>query len=321
MRSLAIVILLSACGGTVILLSACGGTVSDDVDASRADASPPAHDASTDAASADAARTDGARDSGPAPADAPGTPDSGGDSGPIDPCADRIFCDDFESYDTDGPPGGPWTVREISATVVVDGTRPRSGDRAVHIVTAGGDGSFRSGLVTIEGAPVFPVPDHTFYGRMMIYVAELPGIGEAVHWTNVQAGGPIPGMESITGLYRYGGMNDDRWLANYETLGAASDCWRNSETAMEDGRWVCMEWRFSQPEDRMQLWVDGDEITDVAVDDRGDGCVHAEWDGVWRGGAWERLQLGWEHYQQSIAHEVWIDDVVIDDAPIGCPTE
>lgn len=289
-----------------LALTACEGSLAD-LDAGRVDGA--ARDAARDAP-ADAGLPDGA------PAlDAPASVDAG----PIDPCADRIFCDDFESYDVGGPPGGPWEVSASRATVAIDQARATSGSRAVHIATEGGDGTYRRGYITLAGAPVFPVPDDTLHGRMMIYAAQLPGIGERVHWTNVQAEGPIRGMESITALYRYGGMNDDRWLANYETRGAGSDCWRNSDVAMQAARWVCMEWRFSEPEDRMQLWIDGVEITDAAVTERGDGCVDDTWDGHWYGGAWERIHLGWEHYQQSIAHDVWIDDVVIDDAPIGCP--
>jgi hypothetical protein len=292
-----------------VALACCEGEIdADESDAATRDASAP--DASSgDAALADAttppsdaADGDAAADSGPAPGD----------------CAGALLCDDFESYDVGAPPTGPWTATTNRASIAVDETRAFSGARAVRFVTDGGDGTYRRAFIQVSGAPVFPVAENTVYGRMMIYVAELPGTAR-VHWTNIQAEGPIPGRDGVTALYRYGGMNDDRWLANYETRGAGSDCWRNSASRMEAARWTCMEWRFSQPEDRMDLWVDGVAITDATVEDEGDGCVDSSWDGHWYGGAWDRMLLGWEHYQASIAHEVWIDDVALDDERIGCP--
>lgn len=302
----------SLAAASALALLACEGDVGGDPDAGgvRRDATAGDDDAAT-------ARDATAPPSDAAATDAPPMVDAGPPPGD---CTGRLLCDDFESYATGAPPDGAWSASTSRATIAVDETRAFSGARAVRFVTEGGDGTYRRAYITTAGAPVFPAASDVLFGRMMIYVAALPG-SRRVHWTNVQAEGPIPGMDGVTALYRYGGMNDDRWLANYETRGAQSDCWRNSAAAMEAGRWTCMEWRFSRSEDRMQLWIDGVAIDDVEVTGTGDGCVHADvWDGHWYGGVWDRISLGWEHYQQSIAHDVWIDDVALDDERIGCPT-
>jgi hypothetical protein len=217
-----------------------------------------------------------------------------------------------------GPPGGPWTVSTNAATLVVDDTRAASGSRAIHIVTGDASGTYRRAFLSVGGAPYFPLPSDEMWGRMRIYPVSLPGIGAAVHWTNVQAEGPIASMPSVTALYRYGGMNDDRWIANYETSGAASDCWRNSAMAMQAGRWTCMEWHFVTATNQMELFVDGTRIDDVAIDRNGDGCV-SPWTSEWLGGRWNVLRVGWEHYQSTASHEIFVDDVAMDTTRIGCP--
>ena len=233
-------------------------------------------------------------------------------------CTGRLLCDDFERYAIGGPPGAPWTVSTNAATLVVDNTRAASGTHALHIVTGDASGTYRRAFASVTGAPFFPLAGDEMWGRMRIYAVTLPGAGAAVHWTNVQAEGPIPSMPSVTALYRYGGMNSDRWIANYETNGAASDCWRNSATAMAAGRWVCMEWHFASPTNQMELFVDGVRIDDVAIAGTGDGCVNP-WTSPWLGGHWNTLRVGWEHYQTTGSHEIFVDDVAMDPRRIGCP--
>lgn len=252
--------------------------------------------------------------------DAVATSDAGSDAGPAPgECTGRVLCDDFESYAVGGPPGGPWSVSTNSATLVVDDAHAVGGSRALHIVTGDASGSYRRAFASVSGAPYFPLPDHEMWGRMRIYAVSLPGVGAAVHWTNVQAEGPIASMPSVTALYRYGGMNDDRWIANYETSGASSDCWRNSATAMQAGRWTCMEWHFATATNQMELFVDGARIDDAAIDRNGDGCVSSSWTSEWLGGQWNALRVGWEHYQTTGSHEIYVDDVAMDVARIGCP--
>jgi hypothetical protein len=271
------------------------------------------HDAApaTDAAARDAGLDDASSNDA-------GTADAGSDAG-LGDCTGRLLCDDFEGYAVGGPPGGPWAVSTNAATLVVDDARAASGTHAIHIVTGDASGTYRRAFLSVEGAPFFPLPHDEMWGRLRIYAVTLPGLGAAVHWTNVQAEGPIPSMSGVTALYRYGGMNDDRWIANYETSGASSDCWRNSATAMQAGRWVCMEWHFASETNTMELFVDGARIDDAAIAGRGDGCVSPSWTSDWLGGSWTTLRVGWEHYQTTDSHEVFVDDVAMDTARIGCP--
>jgi hypothetical protein len=135
----------------------------------------------------------------------------------------------------------------------------------------------------------------------------------------IQGSGPLEGQNGVTAHYRYGGQWQGRLMANYETWGAATDCWDHSETAMPTGQWSCMEWRFDGPNNEMQFWLDGQEITDMHVTDQGEGCGGHDLGDQWLAPTFERMSLGWESYQPDDAREAWIDDVILDDEPVGCP--
>jgi hypothetical protein len=108
-------------------------------------------------------------------------------------------------------------------------------------------------------------------------------------------------------------------MANYETNGVSSDCWQHSATAMPTGTWACVEWKFDGTQDRMELWLDGAKLDDLTVLGQGEGCIGHDTGDQWLAPTFERLRLGFESYQSDDPRELWIDDVVIDDAPIGCP--
>ncbi|MBX7083947.1 MAG: hypothetical protein K1X88_32365 [Nannocystaceae bacterium] len=230
-------------------------------------------------------------------------------------CSGALLCEDFEGYGVAQAPGGPWLTSTQQGTLAIDDSMAYSGSNSVHITIEGGDGSYRRAFMSIEGAPVFPAAAGEVWGRMMMnLVAWPPG---AVHWTNIQGEGEVEGM-GFRGLYRYGGMNDGAILANYETQGVGSDCWRNSQTIMPTG-WTCLEWHFVQATDTMELYVDGQPIDDVAVVGQGDGCITHDTGDHWYAPAFDTMRLGWEHYQQTDGKELWIDDVAMDTARIGCP--
>jgi len=227
-----------------------------------------------------------------------------------------LLCDDFESYPVGQVPGGPWTASINQGTVVVDTTRAWSGTHAVRVTVAGGTGTYRRAFLSTMGPPVFPLPGNAFYGRMMIWLNAAPA--GSVHWTNIQAEGPVPGM-NFRALSRYGGQLQKRLMASYDTQGVASDCWRHSATLMPEARWACMEWRFNGPNNETDFWLDGTALTDLTVIKRGDGCLDNGTNGDWLAPTYDTLLLGWEHYQQSIVHDMWIDDVGVSLQRLGCP--
>lgn len=240
---------------------------------------------------------------------------AGGAGGVVDPCAGRLLCDDFEDDPLGAAPNAPWTVATNKGLVVVDGARARSGSKAIKVSTQAGQ--YKQAFFYVDGAPAFPAPGNVIYGRMMIYMDKTANDG--VHWTMIQGSGPLAGHPGVTSHYRYGGMWQGKMMANYETSNLGTDCWNNSEKVMPTGQWACMEWRFDGPANGMRFWLDGVEVADLAVTDKGMGCVNHDLGDAWLAPSFERMTLGWESYQQDDAREAWIDDVILDDEPIGCP--
>ncbi|MBL8680244.1 MAG: hypothetical protein JNK05_13800 [Myxococcales bacterium] len=237
-----------------------------------------------------------------------GSSDGGG-------CVGRLFCDDFERGTAGSAPSAPWRVNTNMGTVTVSTTRARSGTRSVRVTTA--SAAYKSAMMYIDGAPVFPVTGNVVFGRMMFYMDRAANDG--VHWTMIEGRGPLESRMGVTSIYRYGGQHMQRLMSNYETSGARTDCWDHSATAIPQGRWACMEWRFDGPRNAMQFWLDGRELTDIATTMRGEGCIGHDLGDDWLAPRFQRMAVGWESYQMDDAREAFIDDVVFDDERIGCP--
>src|SRR5260370_20071099 len=115
-------------------------------------------------------------------------------------------------------------------------------------------------------------------------------------------------------------------MAGYEVrndpAGAAVvDCSKSSGMTLPTKRWVCVEWKFDGAADEMHYWFDGQLLADVDVIKTGSTCVTPPPPGgIWHAPVFSNLTLGWAQYQASpVAIDMWIDEVVVHTARIGCP--
>jgi hypothetical protein len=155
---------------------------------------------------------------------------------------------------------------------------------------------------------------------MMVWL-ETPA-ANGVHWTMLAGDGPVPSRSGVRASYRYGGQWGGKMMANYDTSGASTDCWQHSETAMPIGKWACVTFRLDGKANVMELAMDGKAVADLRVDQKGQGCLGHDLGDVWLGPDFSssaRASVGWESYQMDVGHAMYIDDVVLDDAPIACP--
>jgi hypothetical protein len=261
-----------------------------------------------------------------------GTTGAGGSGGGANACATALFCDDFEKYTVGAAPNGNWT-RQVSSgsTAAVDNTKSSSGSQSVKFVAAAGSGS-KTAYIRLAGSSIFPVSPNVVYGRMMFYLDAAP-TGD-VHWTFLEGSGLIAG-QSYHALYRYGGQHPvmsgstfvgSQLMANYETPdsyggnGPSSDCWKHaSAVVVPAAKWSCVEWQFDGPNNGMRFWLDGAPVDSLTVTGAGSGCVNQSASYVWTAPTFDRIDLGWESYQQDTARTIWIDDVVVSKTKVGCP--
>lgn len=261
-------------------------------------------------------------------AGAAGAGGGGGAGGQVSPdgCTGALYCDNFDAYASPGNPGGPWmTSTQYSGNnngkVSVDTAHAYSGANAVHLL-APGTTDFEHAFITVQGAPYFPVMNNTFYGRMMVYVTQLPT--SIVHWTMIQGlGTMVPTAPNLNeAVYRYGGqLKGDQLMANYDTKPMSSDCAQRSTTKMPQGKWTCVEWRFDGSEKELDFWMDGTLNPELSVRQKANNtgiCQNMAWSGVWEPPTFSQISVGFQHYQKGPG-ELWIDDFAIDTKQIGCP--
>jgi len=255
----------------------------------------------------------GGAGSGGVPAGGGGSPVAGA-AGNTDSCAGTLVCDDFESYT--GMPGAPWKVNTNQGTVAIDTARHQSGKQSVKFSTSGAN-TYQRAFIGIEGAP-FPLADNAFYGRMMIYATGAANDG--VHWTMIQAEGPVAAQGITNATVRYGGQQMKSLMANYDSTGKKSDCWQHSATKMPEGVWACMQWYFDGKTNTQKFWLNGAAIDDLTTTGEGQGCIAHETNDMWYfPQGFSKAYVGWESYQKDDAREIWIDDVALSTRPIACP--
>lgn len=96
---------------------------------------------------------------------------------------------------------------------------------------------------------------------------------------------------------------------NYQPL----DRPQRSATQVPRGRWACWEWHLDGANDAARFWLDGERLSDLQI-------TPATRPGPWTAPEYARLDLGFGHGHDEPADrfEVWIDDVVVSSARIGC---
>ncbi len=252
------------------------------------------------------------RSSGDVTPDAPvDVPRDAGDAGFFGSsrCADAglALCEDFEA--DAGFDHTLWSSFASNGTLVVDTVRAARGTHALHIHTHapavdGGAGA-NVGLRAVRG---FPPPGDTYFGRAFVWMAVN---SPTTHATLFESGGTLDGGVSVSQRFSVSSQHIE---ASYDTSPRppTTDYSRRSAMAMPLDRWACVEWQFKGDTNELHFWVDGVELADTAV--LGSRVP------AWIAPAWTRVNLGLQLYRPDIVSDfdLWLDEVAIDTARIGC---
>lgn len=247
-------------------------------------------------------------DSGASP-DEPEPPEqNGGDFFGDSRCSDEfVFCEDFESGELDSEvwePQGP-------APDIDDGLAAR-GSRSAHFHTED------NGLSLIRTSSPFPMSNNRYYARAFVYFDSMPTAPEWAHWTISGAEGS--GTEAEI---RVGGQydNDINRFGVGTDRGPTGD-WTNLDQddgpqPVPTGEWVCLEWMNDGENQEGRFWWDGEEHPSLYTS----ASEHGGSDDEYLLPDFESVWFGWWLYQEGTEpgeFDVWIDEIVIDDEPIGC---
>jgi hypothetical protein len=235
-------------------------------------------------------------------------------------CADAHLqlCEDFESGAVDPT---VWTV--TGTAPVVDTLQAARGTHALHLTMAGKGASY------IEESKTFPAANDTYYGRAFVYFESLPTPSTDLsyaHWTLIAASGT-----GVTGEIRVGGQMQN----GVNLFGVGTDSltdpngtgdWTNADrdpgpngtpSPVPTGQWLCIEWMHDGAHNQTRFWWDALEHPSLgtipSTPHQGNATVPftlPTFTSVW---------LGWYEYQATTEpFELWLDEIAIDGARIGC---
>lgn len=231
------------------------------------------------------------------------------------PCvtAGSELCDDFESGQID-PTRWKLTKPTSSATITIDGEHARSGQHAVHIKVVPGQQS--TAMLTEQVS--FPAPQNSFYARAYFYFSpdlpEAPGgdfhMGFIFGIGKNDSGDVQAGMGMIGGERQYLGYSIFFGPPKYE-FGP----W--SRAKVQPGQWQCIELfedGSSPSEEKRRVWLDGTELTDLRSTSANQGAPANH-----KPPAFDGVSFGlWEYHPSPRLSDIWLDDIRVSSAPIGC---
>jgi hypothetical protein len=227
--------------------------------------------------------------------------------------AHLLLCEDFESGSLDT---STWNV--VGDTPVVGTAEHARGSHALHITKSGNGPSY------IKETKTFPVANDTYFGRMFVKFVKLPTTASMsyAHWTFAAASGT-----GATGEIRLSGQ-----LQNGRNLfGVGTDTgqdpngsgdWTNSDNdpsgnpmAVPTGSWICIEWMHKGDTSETQFWWDATlhPSLDTSL------TMHGGNSNPYTLPMFTNVWVGWQEYQPSTEDfEMWVDEIGIDTARIGC---
>ena len=249
--------------------------------------------------------------------------DSGGgnDTGAPPACTGLAFCEDFETLDgkiTNGMTIGAWkaSVSGTITTFAVDGVKPHSGSKALHITVSGNmeAGAPARGTLNQTKAGGL-VTGNNLFGRAMVFYSDQGGNGLplAVHSWLFNSSGMGKSADASTGNVTMNmGGGGAKMQLNYHPVAPATEQSMQGGT-MTTGVWHCVQWQYdgagTPPANTAKVWVDGAVAVDVPATK---GWEFAT--------PWTSMDFGFTHYQTLAAGvDVYLDDFAVNDTMVACP--
>ncbi len=211
--------------------------------------------------------------------------------GPALPCK-AAFCESFESGSLNPAVWSATGGNSVGSAV------PYSGTKALHVSPFSGPGSHNSETKAFPAALA-----RKQYGRLFLWIEKAPsppvgGVGTH-HWSMVSPGIMLLGGVMLT-------KGETRTYLNSYPYGIEKED-RGTIDSFTPHKWNCIEWFFDADQGNVQLWLNSAELTKMAVT------------GDKRLGNLSPWRFGWtEFHGNATPWEVWIDDIAVDGARVGC---
>jgi hypothetical protein len=222
------------------------------------------------------------------------------------------LCEDFESGILDKT---TWSVQ--GTPPVIDGQEHARGSRALHITQPG------NGLSYIKETKTFPEMNDTYWGRIFVFFKSLPAAPLTyAHWTFIAASGTgVSGEIRVSGQLQNGGNLFGVGTDNRVDDAGTGD-WTSSDddppkapVAVPLNQWICIEWLHKGDTNETRFYWDGVEHPSLSTS----ATVHGGNSNPFLLPQFTNVWIGWQEYQTTTeSFELWIDEIAIDSARIGC---
>jgi hypothetical protein len=228
-----------------------------------------------------------------------------------------LLCEDFESGSVDK---NVWTV--VGQQPTVDAVQAARGTKALHISVTGNGASY------LKEQKTFPAPNNTYWGRAFVYFNQIPkpdpdaGFTYA-HWTFAAASGTgVKGEIRLSGQLQSPGnifgVGTDSTPAE-----AGTGDWTTSDNdpagspkVVPTKSWLCIEWLHSGQTNETRFFWDAAEHTSLHTTSTKHGGNQAN---PYIMPTFTNAWVGWQEYQATAEpFEMWVDEIAIDGARIGC---
>ncbi len=232
--------------------------------------------------------------------------------------SDVIVAEDFESTAVGAIPAG---FTKTGAIAVAEGVA-HSGTHALQVEPAVKGGRF----ISLAPEKVAALGGE-HWGRLYYKVKTpaplpLPQEGKktaAIHATFV-AGKTTSPLANDAIEVRLAGLSldaggDFRYLYNVQPKAPRKEFGVRSKTAHKfDDAWHLLEWHADHATQTYQFFLDGEEVTDIALH-KGAG----NFEGAELPAAFQTLSIGWTNYQPATGDgfTVWIDDIAVGKKRLG----
>lgn len=205
--------------------------------------------------------------------------------------------------------GRGWTADTSDGTLTVAPSSTGQG-RELRIRT---EGNGRAFLVFDRPA----TPGNSYWARMRLRIDAFPTAPDWAHWTVAEASGsdsptlvrPLGGQYAPTDNGNFWGVGSD--------LGPTGDwtSWKTSAPAVA-GTWQCLEFRLDATDNRVTVYFDGVEQSDLTVSTKNHGGTSDDF--VFP--TFDKLKLGWQLYQADpnpSSYDIRMDDIALGSRRIG----
>jgi len=227
--------------------------------------------------------------------------------------AGLLLCEDFEGETLDA---ATWT-RSGNGSVSIASDEHARGQRALRVQVSGSGGAF------ITEKRTFPAAGNTYFGRAFVKFVQMPRPPMTFsHWTVIAATGT-----QVAGEIRVGGfLTSGKQLFGVGTDNRSQEFGTGDWTTIDKdpdkqprsiplNEWVCIEWLHQGATNETRFWWDAVEHPSLHTTE----TLHGGNANPYVLPQFTALKLGWAEYQASdLPFELWLDEVAVDSARIGC---